>query len=202
MPSPRRHNVSMAVRSDRVEGVDPRTHGKLVKDQDRKVKVTGKVSVTGRIDGHSKLGEPDQPFGVLRDLEMVADMAASLMERLQLDLTSVEAGVPTKALTDLVSASGLEFSAVYNIVIPARTLKHRRSRNQALSTDESDKLVRLVRVFDQAVSVLGTAEKARHWLNAPKKRFDGRTPLQMLRTDLGGRQVEELLGQIDEGMFA
>lgn len=35
-----------------------------------------------------------------------------------------------------------------------------------------------------------------------EKRFDDRTPLQMLRTDFGGRMVEGVLGQIDEGMFA
>jgi putative toxin-antitoxin system antitoxin component (TIGR02293 family) len=52
------------------------------------------------------------------------------------------------------------------------------------------------------VSVFGDQEKAREWLNQPKKRFDRRTPLHMLRTDLGGRMVEEMLGQIDEGMFA
>jgi putative toxin-antitoxin system antitoxin component (TIGR02293 family) len=125
-----------------------------------------------------------------------------LMESLPLDLASVEAGVPVEALTSFVSASGVEFRDIYEIVIPARTLKHRRSRNQALSTDESDKLVRLVRVFDQAVTVFGDEDKARAWLNKPKKRFDDRTPMQMLRTDLGGRKVEEMLGQIDEGMFA
>jgi putative toxin-antitoxin system antitoxin component (TIGR02293 family) len=59
-----------------------------------------------------------------------------------------------------------------------------------------------VRVFDQAVAVFGDAERAREWLGKPKRRFDQRTPMQMLRTDLGGRMVEEMLGQIEHGMFA
>ena len=121
---------------------------------------------------------------------------------LRLNLETVEAGVPVETMTNFVSASGMELKDIYDIVIPARTLKHRRSRKQALSPDESDKLARLVRVFDQAVSVFGAVEQARNWLNKPKKRFDGRTPLQMLRTDFGGRMVEEMLAQIDEGMFA
>jgi putative toxin-antitoxin system antitoxin component (TIGR02293 family) len=121
---------------------------------------------------------------------------------LRLDLESVEAGVSVETMTNFVSASGVNFKDIYDIVIPARTLKHRRSRKQSLSPDESDKLARLVRVFDQAVSVFGDVEQARKWLNKPKKRFDERTPLQMLRTDFGGRMVEEMLGQIDEGMFA
>lgn len=121
---------------------------------------------------------------------------------LRISLESVEAGVPVETMTKFVSASGVELKDIYEIVIPARTLKHRRSRKEALSRDESDKLARLVRVFDQAVSVFGEVDQARRWLNKPKKRFDDRTPLHMLRTDFGGRMVEEMLGQIDEGMFA
>lgn len=121
---------------------------------------------------------------------------------LRLDLDSVEAGVPVETMTTFVAASGVELKDLYDIVIPARTLKHRRARKQTLSPDESDKLARLIRVFDKAVAVFGDTERARNWLHKPKKRFEERTPLQMLRTEFGGRMVEEMLGQIDEGMFA
>jgi len=39
-------------------------------------------------------------------------------------------------------------------------------------------------------------------MRQPKARFQGRTPLQMMVTEAGGRLVEEMLLQIDEGMFA
>lgn len=128
--------------------------------------------------------------------------ASRFLTLLHLDLESVEAGVPVETMSSFVSESGVALKDIYEIVIPARTLKHRRRLVQPLSADESDKLARLVRVFDQAVTVFGTVEQARNWLSKPKKRFDQRTPLQMLRTDVGGRMVEEMLGQIDEGMFA
>jgi putative toxin-antitoxin system antitoxin component (TIGR02293 family) len=128
--------------------------------------------------------------------------SARMLSRLHLSLESVEAGVPVDTMTSFVSESGVELKDIYDVVIPARTLKHRRSRREALSSDESDKLARLVRVFDHAVTVFGDAEHARDWLGKPKKRFDQRTPMQMLRTDLGGRMVEEMLGQIEYGMFA
>jgi len=124
------------------------------------------------------------------------------MTSLHLDLETVEAGVPVAIMANFVSASGLQFRDIYEIVIPARTLKHRRARKEPLTSDESDKLARLVRVYDQAIQVFGDKEKVLQWLNKPKVRFDNRTPIQMLRTDLGGRMVEEMLGQIDEGMFA
>jgi putative toxin-antitoxin system antitoxin component (TIGR02293 family) len=130
------------------------------------------------------------------------DLQIPLMTSLHLDLDTVEAGVPVATMTQFVAASGMQLKDLYEVVIPARTLKHRKARKEPLTSDESDKLVRLIRVYDQAVRVLGEKEKALYWLSEPKKRFEDRTPIQMLRTDLGGRMVEEMLGQIYYGMFA
>jgi putative toxin-antitoxin system antitoxin component (TIGR02293 family) len=121
---------------------------------------------------------------------------------LRLNLQAVESGVPVATMTDFVSASGVPLKDLYDIVIPARTLKHRRARRESLTPDESDKLARLVRIFDHAVRVFDGIERARTWLNEPKRRFDGRTPIEMLRTETGARMVEEFLGQIEYGMFA
>ena len=121
---------------------------------------------------------------------------------LHLNLETVESGVPVATMTDFVSASGVPLKDLYDIVIPARTLKHRRARREPLSRDESDKLARLVRIFDHAVRVFDGIERARTWLDEPKRRFDGRTPIEMLRTETGARMVEEFLGQIEYGMFA
>jgi putative toxin-antitoxin system antitoxin component (TIGR02293 family) len=133
---------------------------------------------------------------------VVVEHPTPFMTSLHLDLERVEAGVAVATMTNFVAASGMQMKDVYAVVIPARTLKHRKARKERLTPDESDKLVRLVRVYDQAVRVLGDKEKALYWLSEPKKRFEGRTPVQMLRTDLGGRMVEEMLGQILYGMFA
>ena len=139
---------------------------------------------------------------VLMGQAVVVEQPTPFMTSLHLDLERVEAGVPVSTMTNFVAASGMQVKDIYAVVIPARTLKHRKARKERLTPDESDKLVRLVRVYDLAVRVLGDKEKALYWLSEPKKRFDGRTPVQMLRTDLGGRMVEEVLGQILYGMFA
>jgi putative toxin-antitoxin system antitoxin component (TIGR02293 family) len=125
-----------------------------------------------------------------------------LLATLHLNLENVESGIPITTMSTFAETSGIPLKDLYEVVIPARTLKHRRSRREPLSLDESDKLTRLVRIFDQAVAVFGDIDRARAWLNKPKKRFDSRTPLTMLRTEIGGRMVEEMLGQIEYGMFA
>ncbi len=125
-----------------------------------------------------------------------------LLAALHLNLTAIESGVPVETMSDFVTRSGIPLKDMYDVVIPARTLKHRRARRERLSPDESDKLARLVRLFDMATKVFAGIDRARDWLEEPKKRFSGRTPLAMLRTETGGRMVEEFLAQIDEGMFA
>ena len=126
----------------------------------------------------------------------------SLQTILRLDLAQIESGVPLSAIAEFVSTSGITLKDIHSVVIPARTLKHRRERKAALTRDESDKFARLVRVYDHAVNVLENSERALLWLNSPKHRFSERTPLDMLQTEVGARGVEEFLGQIDYGIFA
>ena len=121
---------------------------------------------------------------------------------LQFDWQAIERGVPLSALEEFAAYSGIGLKELLEVVIPPRTLKHRRERKEPLSVDESDRMARVARLYDLAVKVFGNPEKARHWLSKPKMRFDERSPLAMMRTELGGRQVEEWLIQIDEGMFA
>ena len=50
--------------------------------------------------------------------------------------------------------------------------------------------------------VFGDDAKASRWLRKAKSRFDGRSPLEMLRTEAGARLVEEMLLQLDYGFVA
>jgi putative toxin-antitoxin system antitoxin component (TIGR02293 family) len=96
---------------------------------------------------------------------------------------------------------GLERSEIHDAVIPARTLQHRRSRREKLTVEESDRVLRVVRVLSSADCVYGNRERALAWLRKPHARLEGRSPLSLIKTDTGSRIVEELLIQIDEGMF-
>jgi putative toxin-antitoxin system antitoxin component (TIGR02293 family) len=120
----------------------------------------------------------------------------------QPDWREVERGLPIATLEEFSTYSGFALKDLLEVVIPARTLKHRRQRNEPLSMDESDRLVRVARLYELGVKVFGNPDKARRWLSKPKHRFDGRSPLTMMRTSLGGNGVEEMLYQIDEGVFA
>ncbi len=98
-------------------------------------------------------------------------------------------------------ALGLERTEIDAVMISSRTLQHRRSRGEKLTIEESDRVLRVIRVLSLTETIYGNRVRALAWLRKPHPRLDNRTPLSLLKTDTGSRMVEELLIQIDEGMF-
>ena len=113
----------------------------------------------------------------------------------------VSARLPVDVIEQFL-AEGVTQSEIDKLIAPRRTQTHRRANAEPLTVDESDRAVRLARVVAQAESVFDNKEKAMHWLRQSMKRFEGRTPVDMLETDVGSRLVEEALVRIDEGFFA
>jgi putative toxin-antitoxin system antitoxin component (TIGR02293 family) len=113
----------------------------------------------------------------------------------------VERGMPTHSLT-LLKDKGLSFTEISQIVISPRTLKHRKARKEPLSQEETDRMVRTTRIIGQAESVFGSSAKALVWLRTPDDRLADRTPMSLLHTEAGGRVVENLLWQVDEGIYS
>lgn len=142
--------------------------------------------------------EPERP-GVWK---RVQEMLGVARVRSDQDLVRlVEARLPIHVIEDL-RRSGLNDDEIHALVLPRRTLTHRRARREALTREESDRAVRIARTAALAERVFGERERAWRWLRASKRQFGGRAPLHMLATEAGSRLVEELLNRIDEGMAA
>lgn len=84
-------------------------------------------------------------------------------------------------------------------IIPLRTLKNRIERDQPLTVEESDRLYRSAHITAMAEAIFDDGAKAKRWLSKPKERFSGVSPMQMLTTQQGTTQVEEMLLQVAEG---
>jgi putative toxin-antitoxin system antitoxin component (TIGR02293 family) len=105
---------------------------------------------------------------------------------------AVERGLPRSALMRTVARAGLTGKArdalMYRVV-PLSTLK-RRTR---LKTHESEKTERLARVIALAELLWDDQEAAQEFLNTPHPELDGRTPLECAASELGAREVEDLV---------
>ena len=141
------------------------------------------------------------PRNLWHNVLMAHAAALPVEHKFDYDWKAVEKGIPLSALESFSAYSCIPMKELLEVVIPLRTLKHRRERKEPLNLDESDRLARVARTYELAVKVFGNPEKARNWLTKPKHRFDDRSPLLLMRSGIGGSRVQEALVQIDEGMF-
>jgi putative toxin-antitoxin system antitoxin component (TIGR02293 family) len=115
----------------------------------------------------------------------------------------VREGLPATSVSVLADRLDISNAALsQKLGIPQRTLTRRLSLGTRLTSTESDRMVRLARVFSTAVEMIGDEEKAVEWLQTPNRALGGERPLDELDTDVGAREVEDLLGRIAYGVYS
>jgi putative toxin-antitoxin system antitoxin component (TIGR02293 family) len=105
---------------------------------------------------------------------------------------AVEAGLPVQALTEVarhIGEPGLRYR-----VVPKATLHRRKLR---LSAEESARLERLARVTALAEWVWEDPDLARRFLLGHQAGLGGERPIDLARSELGAREVEELLMKLE-----
>ena len=79
----------------------------------------------------------------------------------------------------------------------------RRRKSGALTTEESDRLVRVAKLVGMAYELMrGDGEAARRWLGEGNELIEGESPLERASTEVGGREVEQLIGRLRHGTFS
>jgi putative toxin-antitoxin system antitoxin component (TIGR02293 family) len=115
----------------------------------------------------------------------------------------IRKGLPSGSLVVLGEKLDLKNTALSKkLGIPPRTLTRRLSRHSRLTAAESDRTVRLARVYATAVEMIGNTCKAAEWLRTPNRALGGEVPMDQLDTDLGAREVENILGRIAYGVYS
>ena len=125
-----------------------------------------------------------------RDIASEADLAQLVLAR-----------IPERAVA---AVQGTSFSdrEIERFVIPARTRRYLRERQEPLTVEESDRLARLARVQAVAADVFGDTKKADKWLRQGLAVLGSQAPLELARTEAGVRVLEQILGKIDWGAAA
>jgi|SRR5580658_9572612 putative toxin-antitoxin system antitoxin component (TIGR02293 family) len=135
-------------------------------------------------------------------LDATTTMLGLKRVKTQLDLMPlIRSGLPFTSLERV--SKYLEITPlvmVESLGLAKRTVA-RRAQEKKLSPSESERLVRLTRVFAEAKNVLGSEEKARRWTLKPSRALAGAIPLSLLDTDIGANAVFEELGRIEHGVF-
>ena len=117
-------------------------------------------------------------------------------------VTVLERGVPIGALSELARQEALSPDEVDRLIIPRRTLAHRKAKDQPLNRVESERAVRVASMTALAEETFANREKAQTWLRRPTSALGGRRPIELLDSEPGARVVEQLLYRIGHGIAA
>src|SRR5438552_3394160 len=115
-------------------------------------------------------------------------------------IRQLERGLSFKALKTLETLSGVGASSIAAVIgIPERTFARRKAAGR-LSPEESERLFRISTVFEKAVELFeGDVSAAVSWLMAPRSVLGNRSPLTYSWTEVGAREVESLIGRLEQG---
>ena len=83
--------------------------------------------------------------------------------------------------------------------IPRQTM-NRRKESGHLSAEESDRVVRYAELIARATELIGDPKDAVEWLGAPAPALGGETPLAHAKTELGAREVFDLVERLEHGI--
>lgn len=111
---------------------------------------------------------------------------------------AIREGFPHAVLEQVLRASGLTLQELATALdLSSRSLQRRRRGR--LARFESDRLYRMARLLALARETLGDSQRASRWLKRGNRALGGLAPIAAIDTELGARQVENLLGRIAYG---
>lgn len=116
----------------------------------------------------------------------------------------ITAGLPSESaffLQNLLHLGDAEYSSMLGV--STKTLsRHRQAPGSHLAIEVSDRLYRIARIYTLAEEVLENKEAAVNWLHRPQIGLNQRIPFDLIRTEVGAREIEELLYRIEYGMYS
>ncbi|OYW71263.1 MAG: hypothetical protein B7Z37_28270 [Verrucomicrobia bacterium 12-59-8] len=117
-------------------------------------------------------------------------------------IQSLKTGLPVRELEDLRNSLDLPMERLVPMLGISKATLHRRMAAGRLGPAESDRVVRFAKLLGKAVGVMESAENARAWLSTGQRGLGGAVPLEYAETEVGAREVEDLLGRIEYGVYA
>jgi putative toxin-antitoxin system antitoxin component (TIGR02293 family) len=131
----------------------------------------------------------DQP--IMSGLDAHAAIVAGLPNHA---LTALSDNIPWIARADLLEKA---------VGISLRTLQRRRKGTapERLSQEQGSRAWKFAEIFAKASEILGSAEEAERFLEAPALALDGRCPIDLIGSSAGTELVEDHLERMRHGVY-
>jgi putative toxin-antitoxin system antitoxin component (TIGR02293 family) len=118
-------------------------------------------------------------------------------------IAAIEKGLPSNSLNQIAKMLGLpKQTIIVALRFAQRTISEREKAKKPFKLEESERLLRVLRVHRIAREAFTTDEAVARWLNLPDRSLGMKTPLDMLATDIGTAKVENLANAMIQGVPA
>lgn len=117
-------------------------------------------------------------------------------------IDAVKDGLPTRVFVDLARRLGVAEAELAEVVGLSGSTLQRRKRAGELTPAEGEHVLRVAALLERARQVFGAEDVAADWLTHENLALGYATPLRMADTELGAREVEDLLGRLEHGVYA
>ena len=114
----------------------------------------------------------------------------------------IRRGYSITLVEEIRAQLGITHGELANLLgISIQTYRVRKSAGH-MTKGESERLYRSCHLLNLAEKVLESKEHAQIWLRTPKKALNGETPYEFCDTSPGYKEVKDLLGRIEHGVFS
>ncbi len=124
-------------------------------------------------------------------MDSILDQIAQIKEGLTIEAMS--------ALTTNLNITEKHLAKVVGLSISTLAIRKKTGR---LKPTESERVMRVDRIFRRAMEVFKDQAIAKRWIKSPAKALGGIAPIDFTETDIGAREVENLLGRIEYGVYS
>jgi putative toxin-antitoxin system antitoxin component (TIGR02293 family) len=115
----------------------------------------------------------------------------------------VREGLPPSAADRIAEYYGLSREQLSDLLgISIRTLERHYKHNKPFSLVQSDRLLRYARIAARAEEVFENQKTAKNWLKRSNQALGGESPINLLDTEAGVEQVNDILTRIDYGVYS
>lgn len=127
--------------------------------------------------------------------DLVENTPAVMMRR-------IRSGLPAESFVEAAQQLGVsQETLATKLGLVSRTLNRKRKAHEKLSSQESERVMRVVRVWQRARTLFRSDEAIAEWLLRPTTALDQAAPLDLLDTDVGTIEVESLITGLAYGNF-
>lgn len=115
----------------------------------------------------------------------------------------IAAGLRWTAVDSFLHISGFTQQQLAEYLGVSLQTLARRKKGGRLDESESERLLRLSEIYDAALDLFDRNRATTHeWLLSPCRALNKGRPIDYARTDIGAREVRDLIGRLEDGVFS